>query len=92
MSDIKRLYLRRLFKSEARASKSESSRFAAVVDADLCTACEECVDRCYFDAIEVTDFAQITEEKCMGCGLCLMTCPVEAISLKEIREEAFVPE
>ena len=68
------------------------SRFTAVVDEDLCTACEACVDRCYFDAIDVGDVADINEEKCMGCGLCLVTCPVEAISLKEIREETFVPE
>jgi len=68
------------------------SRFTAVVDSDLCTACEECVERCYFDAIEIDDLAEIDEEKCMGCGLCAVTCPVEAISLKEIREEAFVPE
>lgn len=68
------------------------SRFTAAVDPDLCTACEECVDRCYFDAIEIDDLAEIDEEKCMGCGLCAVICPVEAISLKEIREEAFVPE
>lgn len=68
------------------------SRFAAEVDEDLCTACGECLDRCYFDAISVDDFSQVDEEKCMGCGLCVITCPVEAISLKEIRKEEFVPE
>ncbi|MBW2201435.1 MAG: 4Fe-4S binding protein [Deltaproteobacteria bacterium] len=68
------------------------SRFTAVVDEDLCTACEECLDRCYFDAIAVNDTAEIDEEKCMGCGLCAVTCSVEAISLKEIRKEEFVPE
>jgi ferredoxin len=68
------------------------SRFTAVVDADLCTACEECVDRCYFDAIEVDDVAKIDSEKCMGCGLCLVTCPVEAMTLKETRDESYVPE
>jgi len=68
------------------------SRFAAVVDPDLCTACEDCQERCHFDAITVKDTAEIDKEKCMGCGLCLVTCPVEATSLKEIREESFVPE
>jgi len=68
------------------------SRFTAVVDEDLCTACEDCLERCYFDAIAVDDIAEIDEEKCMGCGLCAVTCSVDAISLKEIREEEFVPE
>lgn len=68
------------------------SRFTAVVDSESCTACEECVDRCFFDAITVEDIARIDQDKCMGCGLCAVSCPVEAIALKEIREEAFVPE
>lgn len=68
------------------------SRFNAVVDSDICTGCEECLDRCFFEAIDMDDTARIIEDKCMGCGLCAVTCPVEAIALKEIREEAFVPE
>ena len=68
------------------------SRFGAEVDPGLCTACEECLDRCYFGAITVGDTATINEGNCMGCGLCAVACPVEAISLKEIREQAFVPE
>jgi len=69
------------------------SRFTAVVDPDLCTACETCLERCYFEAITVDDeTALIDEEKCMGCGVCAVTCPTEAINMKEVREEAFVPE
>jgi ferredoxin len=67
------------------------SRFTAVVDPDLCTGCESCLDRCYFDALTVDDVAEIDDEKCMGCGLCAVPCPVEAISLKELRGEEFVP-
>lgn len=71
------------------------SRFLAEVDADLCTACEACLDRCHFDAITIdedTEIAVIDAEKCMGCGLCLVTCPTEAIQFKEVRPEDFVPE
>jgi ferredoxin len=68
------------------------SRFSAVVNPDTCTGCEECLSRCYFDAIAVDDTARILEDGCMGCGLCAVTCPVDAISLKETRGEAFVPE
>ena len=68
------------------------SRFTAVVDADLCTTCEVCADRCYFDAISFdSGVCEIDEEKCMGCGLCVVACEDEAINMKETRDEEFVP-
>jgi NAD-dependent dihydropyrimidine dehydrogenase PreA subunit len=69
------------------------SRFAARIDSDLCSGCETCIDRCYFEAVAMEeDIARIKEENCMGCGLCVVTCPEEAISLSEVRNEEFVPE
>ena len=69
------------------------SRFTAAIDPDLCTSCETCLERCYFDAINIDDdTTEIDEEKCMGCGLCVVTCPEEALDLKEIRPEDFVPD
>jgi NAD-dependent dihydropyrimidine dehydrogenase PreA subunit len=38
------------------------------------------------------DTAVVDPEKCMGCGVCLVTCPEEALSLKEVRSEDFIPE
>ncbi|MFH1139565.1 MAG: 4Fe-4S binding protein [Pseudomonadota bacterium] len=70
----------------------EPSRFAAQVDPDLCTACETCLGRCFFGAITINDIAEINLEKRLGCGLCQVTCPTEAISMKEIRKQDFVPE
>jgi len=70
------------------------SRFVAAVDEDLCTSCETCLDRCFFDAIQLTgenDTAEVSAEACMGCGLCLVTCPSGALSLKETRPEEHVP-
>lgn len=70
------------------------SRFCAQVDADRCTACETCLERCYFGAIQMdgaNGTSRIDPDKCMGCGLCLVTCPEEAISLKEVRPQEFVP-
>jgi Fe-S-cluster-containing hydrogenase component 2 len=52
------------------------------------------LERCYFDAIRMegeNDTVVVDSEKCMGCGLCLVTCPDEALSLKEVRPEDFVP-
>jgi ferredoxin len=68
------------------------SRFQAVVDESRCDACETCMDRCYFGAIEMGDTATILAEKCLGCGLCQVACPNEAISLKEVRGKDYVPE
>jgi len=68
------------------------SRFVALVDSDLCTGCETCTERCFFDAISVdNDLAVIQEEICMGCGVCAVSCPTEAIRLKEVRPADFVP-
>ncbi|RJQ73215.1 MAG: 4Fe-4S ferredoxin [Desulfobacteraceae bacterium] len=70
------------------------SRFSARVDAERCSACETCLERCYFDAIAMqgeNDTALVNPDKCMGCGLCQVTCPEEAIALKEVRPEAFIP-
>ncbi len=68
------------------------SRFSAFVDADNCTGCENCLDRCYFDAISLdTGVSVIDQEKCMGCGLCAITCEDDAITMKQVRPEEFVP-
>ncbi len=68
------------------------SRFEALVDPDLCTGCETCLDRCFFDGIVMeNDLAVIKTENCLGCGACTVTCPTEAIKLKEVRPADFVP-
>jgi ferredoxin len=76
---------------------ADPSRYQARVDEDECTGCEECLDRCVFNAIDMvekngTEVAEINPEKCMGCGLCVMKCPVEAIALEEVREKEFIPQ
>jgi ferredoxin len=73
----------------------DPSRFRAEIDADACSGCGLCHDRCYFGAITWTDgegsISQVDADKCMGCGLCLVTCPEEAITMAEIRPRDFVP-
>ena len=68
------------------------SRFEAVVDPDLCTGCEPCLDRCFFDALTMDDdLAVVDTEKCLGCGVCTVSCPTEALGLTETRAADFVP-
>ncbi len=76
----------------------DPSRYQAQIDADLCSGCETCIDRCFFNAIEpvdkdadATNVMRVIAEKCMGCGLCQVTCPEDAISLNAVRPMDFVP-
>ncbi|MBW1688826.1 MAG: 4Fe-4S binding protein, partial [Deltaproteobacteria bacterium] len=51
---------------------------------DECIMCETCVDRCFFGAISLDDDAEravVDPEKCIGCGVCTITCQTEALKL-----------
>jgi len=75
------------------AKINDPSRFKAVIDSDLCTACGACQERCAFKAVIEKDRSYIIlDEQCMGCGVCHAACPVEAIRLVEARPVAFIPE
>ena len=68
------------------------SYYRAVIDADECTACETCIDRCQIDAIEEKDdVMEVNPARCIGCGLCVDSCPVEAIKLEEKEGEEAPP-
>jgi Pyruvate/2-oxoacid:ferredoxin oxidoreductase delta subunit len=67
----------------------EKSRFRAVVDQEECTGCNDCVDRCFFGAIDLVrspetkkTTAVIDTDKCYGCGVCVVDCPYDAMSMK----------
>lgn len=65
--------------------------FEAVVDAESCTGCGDCLERCPVGAITLEDTARVDRGRCLGCGLCAGTCSGEAITvaLREDREEPF---
>lgn len=64
------------------------SNFTAVIDSEGCTACGTCAEeRCPVKAIsENGDSYSVMEDKCIGCGLCTVTCPADAVSLVERSE------
>ena len=74
----------RSLKKHPRPSEIVLSNYYAEVDAELCSACETCLDRCQMDAITMgpEDVAVVDLDRCIGCGLCVSTCPSEALSLK----------
>lgn len=60
-----------------------------VLDPEACTRCNECLDACAHDAIELTaDDIYIDPEACDGCEDCALVCPTTAIQLSDT---AFVP-
>lgn len=74
------------------ASKVLNSYYYAEIDPDECTLCGVCADeRCQVNAIEEIDGVnQVIQERCIGCGLCISTCPTEAIRLVRKQEEDLV--
>lgn len=65
------------------AANIVNSYYYAEIDAGSCTACGVCTDeRCQVHAIEEgEDTYRVIKERCIGCGLCVTDCPVEAIKL-----------
>jgi len=59
------------------------SDFRARVDAELCTGCGTCQERCHFGALILVDeICTVNAERCMGCGLCATACPTQALVLE----------
>lgn len=57
--------------------------YVAEVDADACTHCGTCVERCVFGARQRDNGSVVFQpDRCYGCGLCVTTCPVGAIRMK----------
>ncbi len=53
----------------------------ANIDQEKCVKCGLCREKCRFDAI--TDDFKINAFSCEGCNVCVIVCPVNALTLKE---------
>jgi NAD-dependent dihydropyrimidine dehydrogenase PreA subunit len=63
------------------AQFSESEFMTAIVDAEKCNVCGECIEACPLDAIAMGEkSAKIDPETCGDCGACVDACPSEAIT------------
>ena len=68
------------------------SDFYAVVDEDLCTGCEACIERCAFNAMTMVDgICEVDRIACYGCGLCISACETDALSLLQKSPEELTP-
>ena len=67
------------------------TNFYVEVDRELCTGCEECVDKCQLDARYMVDgIAEVNLDRCIGCGGCVVVCPSDANRLVK-KESEYVP-
>ncbi|MHA1230862.1 MAG: 4Fe-4S binding protein [Candidatus Helarchaeota archaeon] len=70
------------------------SNFEPKIERDKCKLCKTCVNKCPVNAIFVNygnkedlsdSFIYIREDICIGCGVCAVNCPQEAIKLIKVR-------
>ncbi len=74
------------------------SRFRPTVDLDLCNGCQDCVERCPFDAMEMVKYpdskkmkSRLIEEECMGCGVCVVGCKQKALTYELVFPQEHIP-
>jgi Pyruvate/2-oxoacid:ferredoxin oxidoreductase delta subunit len=71
-----------------------ASNFYAVVETAACNGCGNCENRCQAGAARVstrTTKSFVDLNRCIGCGLCIPTCPQKAMSLKRKHSEVRPP-
>jgi Fe-S-cluster-containing hydrogenase component 2 len=70
------------------------NEYIAVHEPEICEACWACLERCQMQAFtEEVDHVILNEDRCIGCGLCVSTCPSGALSLvrKPDRKQMQIP-
>jgi electron transport complex protein RnfB len=69
------------------------SDFVATVEAESCTGCGDCVERCPISARSLGEdgVCSVDQSRCIGCGLCASSCTVGSISLQRRTEVSQQP-
>ena len=60
--------------------------FTVTIDKEKCGGCEECVDICPVEVLEIGDDEKcevVNGEECMGCESCIEVCEEDAIVVEE---------
>lgn len=61
----------------------------AVVDPELCDGCQDCIDECVYDAVEMVHAAgskrlkaRVDPARCCGCHACEGVCALHGIDMR----------
>ena len=52
-------------------------------NASACDLCEQCIQKCPFDALNVEAQIIVINEKCRMCGICVKVCPHQALTFEQ---------
>ncbi len=74
-----------ILKPEILSTHDFMSGHEAVIRQEDCIACGQCSPKCRFEAIRATEDGTYAVDPfaCEGCGVCVWTCPVNAIEFPE---------
>ena len=63
--------------------------FVPAVDEEKCRGCEECVDSCTVEVLEMRKGKAYVAnpEECLGCESCVEVCEEEAITVTDTRHK-----
>ena len=68
-----------------------------MVDQETCVGCQDCVERCIFNAIDMVKVpgskklkVSIIAENCKGCGICVVGCKEKALKLEIVRPKEYI--
>jgi MinD superfamily P-loop ATPase len=90
-ADVDAANLHILLEPRIRTRETFRGGHSAVIDAEKCVECGECLELCRYDAISLSYV--VDKVDCEGCGVCAHFCPAEAIEMQEnICGEWFVSE
>ncbi|MGD1995359.1 MAG: 4Fe-4S binding protein [Anaerolineae bacterium] len=68
------------------------SGFRSAVDAEICSGCGACVERCPFEALSVPEeICRVDHARCLGCGVCASSCPTGALGLERLPAAEVTP-
>ena len=67
-----------------RNSEDIAASSKAFIDYDKCIGCMTCKEVCRFSSITGEEKPVIIPYSCEGCGACVISCPEDAIEIKEV--------
>jgi len=71
------------YKRHPEPASLVSTPYVVAYDPELCSECGTCLDRCQMEAItEAEDGVAVDLGRCIGCALCVTTCPDGALTLQ----------